>query len=163
MADQPKTADDVKALVDDRNIRFVHLWFTDILGQLKSFSINAEELDDAFEGSMGFDGSSITGFNAIEESDMIAMPDPSTFAVLPWRPEDRGVARMFADIVTPSREPYEGDPRQVLRRTLLERAQTRWASPTSTWAPSWSTSTSATRRPRTDRRRRSSTRAVTST
>ena len=71
---------------------------------------------------MGFDGSSITGFNAIEESDMIAMPDPSTFAVLPWRPEDRGVARMFCDVVTPSREPYEGDPRQVLRRAL-ERAE----------------------------------------
>ena len=118
MADQPKTADDVKAFVDDRDIRFVRLWFTDILGQLKSFSINAEELDDAFEGGMGFDGSSITGFNAIEESDMIAMPDPSTFAVLPWRPEDRGVARMFCDVVTPSREPYEGDTRQVLRRTL---------------------------------------------
>src|SRR5215204_6140573 len=122
MADQPQTADDVRAFVDDRDIRFVRLWFTDILGQLKSFSINAEELDDAFEGGMGFDGSSITGFNAIEESDMIAMPDPSTFKVLPWRPEDRGVARMFCDVVTPSREPYEGDPRQVLRR-VLDRAQ----------------------------------------
>ena len=71
---------------------------------------------------MGFDGSSITGFNAIEESDMIAMPDPSTFKILPWRPEDKGVARMFCDVVTPAREPYEGDPRQVLRRTL-ERAE----------------------------------------
>src|SRR5919109_3356460 len=118
VADQPKTADDIKSFVEDRGIRFIRLWFTDILGQLKSFSINAEELDDAFEGGMGFDGSSITGFNAIEESDMIAMPDVSTFAVLPWRPEDRGVARMFCDVVTPSREPYEGDPRQVLRRAL---------------------------------------------
>src|SRR5436190_6033389 len=122
MADQPQTADDVKAIVKDRGIRFVRLWFTDILGQLKSFSINAEELDDAFEGGMGFDGSSITGFNAIEESDMIAMPDAATFSVLPWRPEDRGVARMFCDVVTPSREPYEGDPRHVLRRAL-ERAE----------------------------------------
>jgi glutamine synthetase len=121
MPDQPKTADDVKAIVDERDIRFVRLWFTDILGQLKSFSINAAELDDAFEGGMGFDGSSITGFNAIEESDMIAMPDISTFSVLPWRPEGRGVARMFCDVVTPSREPYEGDPRHVLRRAL-ERA-----------------------------------------
>ncbi len=121
MADQPKTADDVKAIVGERDIRFVRLWFTDILGQLKSFSINAAELDDAFEGGMGFDGSSITGFNAIEESDMIAMPDISTFKVLPWRPEDKGVARMFCDVVTPSREPYEGDPRHVLRRAL-ERA-----------------------------------------
>ena len=118
MADQPRSADDVKAIVDDRDIRFIRFWFTDILGQLKSFSINKEELDDAFEGGMGFDGSSITGFNAIEESDMIAMPDPSTFAVLPWRPEDKGVGRMFCDIVTPSREPYEGDPRHVMRRAL---------------------------------------------
>src|SRR6266536_514452 len=122
VADQPKTDDDVKALVQDQDIRFVRFWFTDILGQLKSFSINAEELDDAFEGGMGFDGSSITGFNAIEESDMIAMPDPETFAVLPWRPADKGVGRIFCDIVTPSREPYEGDPRYVLRRAL-ERAE----------------------------------------
>ena len=123
MPDQPKTADDVKALVDERGIRFVRLWFTDILGQLKSFSINSQELDDAFEGGMGFDGSSITGFNAIEESDMIAMPDASTFAVLPWRPDDnKGVARLFCDVLTPSREPYEGDPRHVLRR-VLERAE----------------------------------------
>jgi len=130
--DRPQTAQDVKALVDEHGIRFIRLWFTDILGQLKSFSINARELDDAFEGGMGFDGSSITGFNAIEESDMIAIPDPTTFAILPWRPgggraEDAGggpaaagggVARMFADIQTPEREPYEGDPRFVLRRAL---------------------------------------------
>ena len=117
-ADRPSTQDDIKALVQDRGIRFIRLWFTDILGQLKSFSINSEQLDDAFEGGMGFDGSSITGFNAIEESDMIAVPDPTTFAILPWRPEGDGggVARMFADIQTPEREPYEGDPRHVLRR-----------------------------------------------
>jgi glutamine synthetase len=117
-ADRPKTPDDVKALVQERGIRFIRLWFTDVLGRLKSFSINSEQLDDAFEGGMGFDGSSITGFNAIEESDMIAMPDPTTFAVIPWRPEDEGggVARMFADVLTPEGEPYEGDPRHVLRR-----------------------------------------------
>ena len=80
--DRPSTPNDVKALVQERGIRFIRLWFTDILGQLKSFSIHSEQLDDAFEGGMGFDGSSITGFNAIEESDMIALPDPSTFAVL---------------------------------------------------------------------------------
>src|SRR5919205_1012933 len=108
MPELPNTPEDVRDFVADRDIRFIRLWFTDILGQLKSFSINAEELEDAFEGGMGFDGSSITGFNAIEESDMIAMPDASTFRVLPWRPEDRGVARMFCDIVTPAREPYEG-------------------------------------------------------
>src|SRR3989440_2894786 len=118
MADQPKPADDVKAIVEERDIRFIRLWFTDVLGQLKSFSINREELDDAFEGGMGFDGSSITGFNAIEESDMIAMPDPSTFTVLPWRPNEAGVARMFCDIQTPEQTPYEGDPRHVLRRAV---------------------------------------------
>ena len=105
MADQPKTAEEFTSFVRDRDIRFIRLWFTDILGQLKSFSVNSQELEDAFEGGMGFDGSSITGFNAIEESDMIAMPDPATFAVLPWRPEDRGVARMFCDVVTPAASP----------------------------------------------------------
>src|SRR6204780_5911656 len=123
MADQPKTAEDVKAYVSERDIRFIRFWFTDILGQLKSFSINAAELDDAFEAGMGFDGSSITGFNPIEESDMIAMPDPSTFAGLPWRPEEQGTARMFCDIQTPERTPYEGDPRHVLRRALKRAEQ----------------------------------------
>ena len=88
MAEQPKSAADVAQIVKDRDVRFVRLWFTDVLGQLKSFSINAAELEDAFDGGMGFDGSSITGFNPIEESDMIAMPDPSTFELLPWRPEE---------------------------------------------------------------------------
>src|SRR4051812_20322366 len=101
MADQPQTADDVKAIVEERDIRFIRFWFTDVLGQLKSFSINKAELDDAFEGGMGFDGSSITGFNAIEESDMIAMPDPSTFAVLPWSSEENATARMFCDVRVP--------------------------------------------------------------
>jgi len=116
--DRPQTPEDVLALAEEQGIRFIRLWFTDILGQLKSFSINATELQDGFEGGMGFDGSSITGFNAIEESDMIAVPDPTTFAVLPWRPGDSGVARMFADIRTPEHQPYEGDPRHVLRRAL---------------------------------------------
>src|SRR2546429_2054015 len=115
------TADDVKAIGHRPLIRFIRFRFTDILGQLKSFSITAAALADAFEGGMGFDGSSITGFNAIEESDMIAQPDPSTFAVLPWRPEEAGVGRMFCDVLTPERTPYEGDPRHVLRRAV-ERA-----------------------------------------
>jgi glutamine synthetase len=118
MADRPTTAQDVKELVAERDVRFINFWFTDILGQLKSFSINAAELDGAFEQGMGFDGSSITGFNAIEESDMIAMPDPSTFAVLPWRPDEQGVGRIFCDILTPERTPYEGDPRHILRRAV---------------------------------------------
>ncbi len=119
MADQPKSAADVAQLVKDADVRFVRLWFTDVLGQLKSFSINAAELEDAFEGGMGFDGSSITGFNPIEESDMIAMPDPSTFALIPWRPEgENAAARMFCDIQVPGGEPYEGDPRWIMRRAL---------------------------------------------
>src|SRR3954453_3402031 len=118
MADQPKSADDVVQAVKDHDVRFVRLWFTDVLGQLKSFSINAAEIDDAFDGGMGFDGSSITGFNPIEESDMIAMPDPSTFELLPWRPEEDAVARMFCDVRVPGGEAYEGDPRWILRRAL---------------------------------------------
>src|SRR6266480_3047946 len=116
--ERPSSADDVKRIVEERGVRFIRLWFTDILGQLKSFSINALELDDALEGGMGFDGSSITGFNPIEESDMIALPDPSTFAVLPWRPEEKATARMFCDIRVPGGDPYEGDPRWILRRAL---------------------------------------------
>src|SRR5437588_4749853 len=111
MPEQPRSAQDVMAIVAEREIRFIRLWFTDILGHLKSFSINSTELEDAFEGGMGFDGSSITGFNPIEESDMIAIPDAGTFAILPWRPAEQGVARMFCDIFTPERTPYEGDPR----------------------------------------------------
>src|SRR5206468_4635931 len=111
--DAAMSPQDVLALVDDQKIRFIRMWFTDILGQLKAFSINARELQDAFEGGMGFDGSSITGFNAIEESDMIAKPDPGTFSILPWRPQDSGVGRMFCDILTPEQTPYEGDPRHV--------------------------------------------------
>ena len=114
----PQTTDDVKALVDENDIRFIRFWFTDILGQLKSFSINADELDDAFEGGMGFDGSSITGFNAIEESDMVAIPDPSTFRLLPARDGEARVGRMICDVVKPDGEPYEGDPRYVLRGAL---------------------------------------------
>ena len=108
MTDQPRTVEDVKAIVEEHQLRFIRFWFTDILGQLKSFSINSAELDDAFENGMGFDGSSITGFNAIEESDMIAMPDPSTFAILPWRPEEQGVGRVFCDVLTPERTPVRG-------------------------------------------------------
>ena len=118
---QQQAAKEILTRVEKDGIRFIRLWFTDILGQLKAFSINSTELADAFDGGMGFDGSSITGFNAIEESDMIAVPDPSTYTILPWRPEDHGVARMFCDIKTPEGRPYEGDPRHVLRRAV-ERA-----------------------------------------
>ncbi len=108
--------------VKERNIKFIKLWFTDILGFLKSFTITAEELPDALEGGVGFDGSSIEGFVRIEESDMVAMPDPNTFCVLPWRPKEYGVARMFCDIYRPEGTPFEGDPRYVLKRNLEKAA-----------------------------------------
>jgi glutamine synthetase len=102
--------------VNEQSVKFVHLWFTDIEGHLKSFSITPAELEGALDDGMGFDGSSITGFNAIEESDMVAIPDPSTFRVMP----NGGIktARMICDVVTPDGEPYAGDPRHVLRLAL---------------------------------------------
>lgn len=122
MAEAVKDKEYVLKAAREHNVRFVRLWFTDILGMLKSFAITIEELEGALEDGMGFDGSSIEGFARIDESDMIAMPDPSTFVILPWRPkEDGAVARMFCDILRPGGEPYEGDPRGVLKRNL-ERA-----------------------------------------
>jgi glutamine synthetase len=110
---------EVLARVEQENIEFVRFWFTDILGQLKSFAVGKDELQDAFEHGMGFDGSSISGFNRIEESDMIAMPDPSTFRLLPWRTgETHKVGRVFCDVLKPGGEPYEGDPRYVMKRAL---------------------------------------------
>jgi glutamine synthetase len=96
----------------------VRLWFTDILGFLKNFGITVQELEGALEEGIGFDGSSIQGFVRIEESDMVAMPDPTTFALLPWRPREQGVARMFCDILWPDGRPFEGDPRYVLKGNL---------------------------------------------
>lgn len=119
---QKKTKDDVLKLVKQNGIKFIRLWFTDILGQVKSFAITDSELEGALTNGMGFDGSSITGYQSIEESDMIAMPDPNTFAILPWRPVEKGVARMICDVVNPDKTPYEGDPRYVLKRAL-ERAK----------------------------------------
>ena len=114
--------DDQRAFVlqtcKDRDIKFIRLWFTDILGSLKSFAITVEELEKALEEGMGFDGSSIEGFARIDESDMVAMPDPATFQLIPWRPSERGVARMFCDVLLPNGEPFEGDPRYVLKRNL---------------------------------------------
>jgi glutamine synthetase len=115
----PASAEDVLKRVDDENVEFIRFWFTDILGQLKSFAVGRDEVAGAFEDGMGFDGSSITGFNRIEESDMIAMPDPATFRILPWRAgESHKVGRLFCDILKPGGDPYEGDPRWVMRRAL---------------------------------------------
>jgi glutamine synthetase len=107
--------------VEERDVRFIRLWFTDVLGFLKSVAITAAELENAFTEGIGFDGSSIDGFARVQEADMLVVPDASTFQVLPWRPESQGVARMFCDILTPDGQPFAADPRHVLKRTL-ERA-----------------------------------------
>jgi glutamine synthetase len=107
----------------EHDVKFIRLWFTDILGVLKSFAITVEELEGALEQGMGFDGSSIEGFARIDESDMVAVPDPDTFQLLPWRPRvHHAVARMFCDIQRPGGELFEGDPRYVLRRNLKRAA-----------------------------------------
>ncbi|MBI5523972.1 MAG: glutamine synthetase [Desulfarculus sp.] len=116
------TKESVLKAVKDNNIKFIRLWFTDILGFLKSFAISPSELEGAFDEGMGFDGSSIQGFCRIDESDMVAKPDASTFTLLPWRPTEGGVARMFCDILNPDGTPYEGDPRYVLKRNLKKAA-----------------------------------------
>lgn len=109
---------DVLQIAKQRNVKFIRLFFTDILGFLKSFAITVRELEGALEDGRGFDGSSIVGFVRIDESDMVAMPDPSTFKILPWKATEAVVASMFCDILEPDGRPYEGDPRWVLRRNL---------------------------------------------
>ena len=118
MNDLQESRDYVLQTCRERDVKFIRLWFTDILGSLKSVAITVEELPEALEEGVGFDGSSIEGFARIDESDMMAMPDPTTFAILPWRPTERRVARMFCDIIHPDGTPFEGDPRFVLRRNL---------------------------------------------
>ena len=105
--------------VEQRDIRFVRLWFVDILGRLKNFAISPEDLEVAFEEGIGFDGSAIEGFATPEEADMLAFPDASTFQILPWRPSHNGVARVFCDVCTPDRKPFAGDPRDALRRNTV--------------------------------------------
>jgi glutamine synthetase len=109
--------------VEERDVRFIRLWFTDVLGFLKSVAITAAELEHAFGEGIGFDGSSIDGFARIQEADMLLVPDAATFQVLPWRPESQGVARMFCDILTPDGAPFAADPRHVLKRTLARAAE----------------------------------------
>ena len=121
MAEMSKES--VQKAVADHKIKFIRLWFTDVLGVLKSFAIMVEELETALNEGMGFDGSSIEGFARIEESDMIAMPDPNTFVILPRRPDDgAGVARMICDVQLPDGTPYEGCPRYALKRNLKKAA-----------------------------------------
>ncbi len=115
--------DYVLKTVEERGIHFIRFWFTDVLGFLKSFAITDAELEGAFAEGMGFDGSSIEGFSRIQESDMVAFPNPDSFQILPWRPQEGdGVARMFCDIMNPDGTPYDGDPRFALKRILKKAA-----------------------------------------
>lgn len=118
--EQQQNVDFVLRTVEERGIRFIRLWFTDVLGRLKSFAIGPEDLEVAFEEGIGFDGSSVEGFTAPEEADMLAFPDPSTFQVLPWRPSRDGVARIFCDVCTPDRQPAAADSRDCLRRMFVK-------------------------------------------
>ncbi len=123
-----KSLDERKAyvlkLAKEHDVKFIWLWFTDILGFLKSFALPVAELEGALSDGVGFDGSSIEGFCRIDESDMVAMPDPDTFALLPWMPKEHAAtARLFCDILRPGGEPFEGDPRYVLRKNLKKTAE----------------------------------------
>src|SRR4051812_36411656 len=114
----PGARKDVLKQMEKEGVEYVLLWFTDLEGHLKSFAVTPSEVAGALDDGMGFDGSSITGFNAIEESDMVAIPDPGSYRVMPRREGESKVARMICDVVRPDGEPYEGDPRYVLRRAL---------------------------------------------
>ena len=117
-----KQTEFVLRTIEERDIRFVRLWFTDVLGMLKSVAIAPAELEGAFSEGIGFDGSAIEGFARVSESDMLAQPDPDTFSILPWRGEENGVARMFCDIKLPDGTSSYADPRSVLTRTLARAA-----------------------------------------
>ena len=106
--------------VEERDVRFIRLWFTDVLGTLKSVAIAPAELEAAFEEGLGFDGSAVEGLTRVSEDDMIVKPDPSTFQILPWRGGPQGTARMFCDVLTPDGEPSLGDPRHVLKQALAK-------------------------------------------
>ena len=114
----PAETDYVLQTARDADVKFVRLWFPDILGNLKGFAINVNDLEDAINEGVGFDGSAIEGFARIQESDMRAFPDPNTFTLLPWRPQQNAVARMFCDIRRPNGDVFVGDPRNTLKRNL---------------------------------------------
>ncbi|MDQ7780416.1 MAG: glutamine synthetase family protein [Planctomycetota bacterium] len=118
-----QTRKDVLKAIKEKNVKFVKIWFTDILGYLKSFTVSPRELDKAFDEGLGFDGSSVEGFVRIDESDMVAIPDPTTFQIVPWHTGDDAVGRMFADIRQPDGSPFEGDPRYILKKNLAEAAK----------------------------------------
>ena len=115
--------DYVQRRVEERGVRLIRLWFTDVQGQIKSFAISPAELETAFENGMIFDGSSIDGFSRVREEDMVARPDPATFELMRWGGNDENAARMFCDIERADGSPFPGDSRQVLRRSM-EKAHT---------------------------------------
>jgi glutamine synthetase len=117
-----KQTEFVLRAIEERDVRFVRMWFTDVLGFLKSVAVAPAELEGAFAEGMGFDGSAIEGFARVYESDMVAHPDPSTFQVLPWRDQSPATARMFCDISMPDGSPSYADPRYVLKRALKKAA-----------------------------------------
>ena len=117
-AERAAERDFVVRMARENDVKFIRLWFTDILGHLKGFAITVEDLEDAIEQGVGFDGAAIEGFARIDESDMRAFPDPTTFTLLPWRPRQNSVARMFCDIRTPQGDAFIGDPRYALKRNL---------------------------------------------
>ena len=121
-AERAAERDFVVRMARENDVKFIRLWFTDILGHLKGFAITVEDLEDAIEQGVGFDGAAIEGFARIDESDMRAFPDPTTFTLLPWRPRQNAVARMFCDIRTPQGDPFIGDPRFALKRNLEQLA-----------------------------------------
>ena len=121
--ERSKQEEFVLRTIEERNIRFIRLWFTDVLGFLKSVAIAPAELESAFDEGIGFDGSAIEGFARVTESDMLARPDSATFSILPWRTEVPGAARMFCDIAKPDGSASMTDPRNVLRRTLNKAAE----------------------------------------
>src|SRR5690349_9090303 len=120
--DMDRQQEFVLRTIEERDIRFVRLWFTDVLGSLKSVAVAPAELESAFAEGIGFDGSAIEGLARVHEADMLVRPDPSTFQVLPWRGDHLGTARMFSDVLTPDGEPAMSDPRHVLKRSLAKAA-----------------------------------------
>jgi glutamine synthetase len=120
MTIQAETKEDVLRLVQEHNVKSIRLWFTDILGVVKSMTISARELEDSLTSGTGFDGSSIEGYRDIDESDVIAMPDPKSFQILPWKTEDHISARMICDVYTPDGKHFEADPRFVLKKVLKQ-------------------------------------------
>ena len=113
-----KQTDFVLRTIEERGIKFIRLWFTDVIGTLKSVAIAPAEVEGAFAEGIGFDGSAIEGLTRSYEADVLAQPDPTTFQILPWRGEIDPTARMFCDITTPDGQPAVADPRNVLKRTL---------------------------------------------